>query len=58
MSTEPRRLVVLALLALGPVAAYAIARESIVVLAAISVIIIGFSLYTMLGPSDSGTPAA
>ena len=56
MSTDPRRLALLSLLALVPVAGFAVSRESVVGLAAACVVVIAWSLYTMFGPTDS--PAA
>lgn len=58
MSTDPRRFMLLALLALVPVAAFALTRELVVVLAAVSVLVIAWSLYTMFGPADAGAPVA
>lgn len=54
MSTDPRRFALLALLALAPVAAFALTREFVVVLAALSVIVIAWSLYAMFGPAQAG----
>lgn len=51
MPADPRRLTLLALLALVPVAAFALTREGVVVLAAVSVLVIAWSLYAMFGPA-------
>lgn len=56
MSIDPRRFAFLALLTLIPVALFAIGRSSVVVLAAVSVLVIAWSLYSMFGPSQSAAP--
>ncbi len=58
MPTDPRRLTLLALLALAPVALFALGRSPVVVLSALSVLVIAWSLYAMLGPSEAPAPAA
>lgn len=57
MAINPRRLVVLALLALVPVALFVISRERVGVLAIVSVLVIAWSLYTMFGASEPMTLA-
>jgi hypothetical protein len=53
MSTDPRRLTLLALLALLPVAAFLLGRSLLAVLSAASVLLIAGSLYHMFGPAGS-----
>jgi len=51
---SPRKLAAVALLALLPVVAYILGRTSpVVALSLVSVLIIGFSLYLMLSPSET-----
>jgi uncharacterized membrane protein YukC len=57
MSTDPRRFALLALLALVPVAGFALSREVVVGLAAVCVVVIAWSLFTMFGPSEPAAPS-
>lgn len=53
MSTDPRRLTLLALLALLPVAAFLLGRSTIAVLSAACVVLIAASLWRMFGPAQA-----
>lgn len=53
MSTDPRRLTLLALLALLPVAAFLLGRSQLAVLSAACVLLIAGSLYHMFGPAEA-----
>lgn len=52
MTTDPRRYVLLALLALIPVALFALGRSALVILSAVCVLVIAWSLHAMFGPSE------
>lgn len=56
MSTDPRRLTLLGLLALVPVAAFVLGRSTIGILAAACVLVIAGSLYRMFGPAEAASP--
>ena len=56
MSTDPRRLSLLALLALVPVAAFLLGRSTLAALSVACVLVIAGSLWHMFGPA--GAPAA
>ncbi|MFB6359930.1 MAG: hypothetical protein ABEH59_01255 [Halobacteriales archaeon] len=53
MSTDPRRLTLLALLALLPVGAFLLGRSQLAVLSAACVLLIAGSLYHMFGPVEA-----
>lgn len=53
MSTDPRRLSLLALLALLPVAAFLLGRSTLAALSAVCVLVIAGSLYQMFGPAEA-----
>lgn len=55
MSTDPRRLTLLALLALVPVAAFIVGRSTIAVLSAVCVVLIAGSVYHMFGPAQAAS---
>lgn len=53
MSTDPRRLTLLSLLALVPVAAFLLGRSTLAALAVACVVVITGSLYWMFGPAQA-----
>ena len=53
MSTDPRRLTLLSLLALVPVAAFLLGRSTLAALSAVCVVVIAGSLYWMFGPAPA-----
>lgn len=56
MSTDPRRLALLGLLALLPVAAFLLGRSMLGALAVVCVLVITGSLYRMFGPTQAASP--
>ena len=56
MSTDPRRLTLLSLLALVPVVAFLLGRSTLAALSVACVLVIAGSLWRMFGPV--GAPAA
>ncbi|MDZ7700803.1 MAG: hypothetical protein U5J98_01355 [Halobacteriales archaeon] len=55
MSLDPRRLTLLSLLALAPVAAFLLGRSMRAALAVVCVLLITGSLYQMFGPSQAAS---
>lgn len=55
MSTDPRQLTLLALLALLPVAAFLLGRSLLALLAIACVLLIAGSLYHMFGPAEAAS---
>lgn len=55
MSTDPRRLSWLALLALVPVAAFILGRSTIAVLSAACVLLIAGSVHRLFGPAQAAS---
>ena len=53
MSRDPRRLTLLSLLALAPVAAFLLGRSTLAVLSAACVLQITWSLFRMFGPAQA-----